>query len=215
MSAASKSETLLKALNDAPVVAILRRPKIDLQFCIETLISSGIRLIEITMDSNQAESFLRSKKPDKTVFYGAGTVTTVDLAKKALFAGAQFFVTPNFNPDVIHFAREHGVPICTGAMTPTEIFSARSAGADAIKVFPAGTLGAQYFREIRGPLPDIPLIATGGITVANAASFFDAGVMAVGVGSALIPKDNRKESKEAIAQVAEKLLAAARKSDKG
>jgi 2-dehydro-3-deoxyphosphogluconate aldolase/(4S)-4-hydroxy-2-oxoglutarate aldolase len=208
--AASISETLLRALKDAPVMAILRRPKINLQFCVETLINSGIRLIEITMDSDQAEPFLRSKKPNKTIFFGAGTITTVDVAKKALFAGAQFFVTPNFNREVIHFAREHGVPIFAGAMTPTEIFAAHDVGADAIKVFPAGTLGAQYFREIRGPLPYIPLIATGGITTANAASFFQAGVIAVGVGSALIPKDDRKESTAAIAEVAQLLLAASR-----
>jgi 2-dehydro-3-deoxyphosphogluconate aldolase/(4S)-4-hydroxy-2-oxoglutarate aldolase len=208
---ASISGPLFRALKDAPVVAILRRPKIDLQFCVEALISSGIRLIEITMDSDQAEPLLRSKKPNKTIFFGAGTITTMDRAKKALFAGAQFFVTPNFNPEVIHFAREHGVPIFAGAMTPTEIFAAYNAGANAIKVFPAGTLGAQYFREIRGPLADIPLVATGGITVANAASFFEAGAIAVGVGSVLIPKDDRIESAQAIAKVAEQLLAASRK----
>src|ERR1700758_2822974 len=199
---------LLTALKDAPVVAILRRPKIDIQRCVNVLVENGIRFIEITMESEQAESFLRSTKQQETdrVTFGAGTVTTLALAKKAKFAGAKFLVTPNFNPEVIRFAREHELPIFCGAMTPTEIFQAHEAGADAVKVFPAGTLGPQYFKELRGPFPDIPLLATGGIGTSNAALFFEAGATAIGVGSALIPKDNEQESFQASAEAARELL---------
>ena len=97
-------------------------------------------------------------------------------------------------------------------MTPTEIFQAHEAGADAVKVFPAGTLGPQYFKELRGPFPDIMLVATGGVGISNASLFFEVGANAIGVGSALIPKDNQEESIQACAEAARRLLAAARKS---
>jgi 2-dehydro-3-deoxyphosphogluconate aldolase/(4S)-4-hydroxy-2-oxoglutarate aldolase len=203
--------TLLKELKNAPVVAILRRPKIDLQRCVKLLIENGIRFIEITIDSEDAESFLRSTKQHETdqATFGAGTLTTLALAKKAIFAGAKFLVTPNFNPEVIRFARDHELPIFSGAMTPTEVFAAHEAGAHAVKLFPAGALGPQYLKELRGPFPDIPILATGGIGLSNAALFFEAGATAIGVGSALGPKDNQPESFQACAEVARKLLLAA------
>ncbi len=208
-----KSRTLLAILKSAPVVAILRRPKVDIQRCVNLLIESGVRFIEITMESENAESFLRSTKQHESdqVTFGAGTVTTLALAKKAIFAGAKFLVTPNFNPEVIRFARDHELPIFCGAMTPTEIFAAHETGADAVKIFPAGTLGPQYFRDLRGPFPDIPFLATGGIGTSNAALFFEAGATAIGVGGALVPKDNQQESFQACAEMARKLLAAAAK----
>jgi 2-dehydro-3-deoxyphosphogluconate aldolase/(4S)-4-hydroxy-2-oxoglutarate aldolase len=205
------TRTLLTILKKAPVVAILRRPKVDIQRCVELLSESGIRFIEITMDSEDAESFLRSTKQHANdhVTFGAGTVTTLVLAKKAIFAGAKFLVTPNFNPEVIRFARDHELPIFCGAMTPTEIFAAHETGADAIKVFPAGALGPQYMKELRGPFPEIPFLATGGVGISNASLFFEAGATAIGVGSALVPKDNRSESFQACGEMARELLAAA------
>ena len=207
-------QIMLTALKNAPVVAILRRPKIDLQRCVNVLIENGIRFIEITMESDQAEPFLRSTKQQEKdrVIFGAGTVTTLALAKKAKFAGAKFLVTPNFNPEVIRFALDHELPIFCGAMTPTEIFQAHEAGADAVKVFPAATLGPQYFKELRGPFPDITLVATGGVGISNAALFFEAGANAIGVASALIPKDSQEESMQACAEAARRLLAAAGKA---
>jgi 2-dehydro-3-deoxyphosphogluconate aldolase / (4S)-4-hydroxy-2-oxoglutarate aldolase len=214
MEGAMNPQILLTALKNAPVVAILRRPKIDLQRCVNVLIENGIRFIEITMESDQAEPFLRSTKQQEKdrVIFGAGTVTTLALAKKAKFAGAKFLVTPNFNPEVIRFALDHELPIFCGAMTPTEIFQAHEAGADAVKVFPAATLGPQYFKELRGPFPDITLVATGGVGISNAALFFEAGANAIGVASALIPKDSQEESMQACAEAARRLLAAAGKA---
>jgi 2-dehydro-3-deoxyphosphogluconate aldolase/(4S)-4-hydroxy-2-oxoglutarate aldolase len=205
-------QNFLIELKTTPVIAILRRPKVDVQICVKLLVESGIRFIEMTMDSEQAEGFLRSTKQtenDKVIF-GAGTVTTLALAKKAIFAGAKFLVSPNFNPEVVRFAREHDLPICCGAMTPTEIFAAYAAGADAIKVFPACTVGHQYFKELRRPFPDIPLIATGGINVSNASLYFEAGADAIGVGSALIPRENRPDLFQECAEAARKLLAVSR-----
>jgi 2-dehydro-3-deoxyphosphogluconate aldolase/(4S)-4-hydroxy-2-oxoglutarate aldolase len=203
-------QNFLTELKAAPVIAILRRPKVEVQVCVKLLIESGIRFIEMTMESQQVEDFLRSTKQmesDKVIF-GAGTVTTLSLAKKAIFAGAKFLVSPNFNPEVVRFAREHDLPICCGAMTPTEIFAAHAAGADAIKVFPAGTVGHQYFKELRGPFPDIPLVATGGINASNAPFYFQAGADAIGVGSALIPSENRQDLIQECIETARKLLAA-------
>ncbi len=112
------------------------------------------------------------------------------------------------NPEVIGVARAHQVPIFSGAMTPTEIFSAYQAGAEVIKVFPAATLGSGYFKELRGPFPEIPLMATGGITVENASDFFVAGATALGVGSSLNLRDETPASIAACQEVARKLLAA-------
>jgi 2-dehydro-3-deoxyphosphogluconate aldolase/(4S)-4-hydroxy-2-oxoglutarate aldolase len=201
---------LAEALQAAPVVAILRRPQIDVYACVGMLFGRGIRLIEMTMDSAGAADVIRNVRRPAGAMFGAGTVTHPSLAEEALAAGADFLVSPNFHPDVIAISRAHGIPIFTGAMTPTEIYNAMAAGADYIKVFPAGTLGPKYFREILGPLASARLVATGGVTPDNAPEFFAAGVQAVGVGGALIPK--RSEDFEACAAAADRLLEAARKA---
>jgi 2-dehydro-3-deoxyphosphogluconate aldolase / (4S)-4-hydroxy-2-oxoglutarate aldolase len=203
---------LLDQLKAAPVVAILRRPKVDLMTCVAALVDAGIRFIEVTIDSPDCLPFLESVagKYDGTLF-GAGTVTTPELAEKAIATGAKFLVTPNTNLEVIQMARAHGVFIFPGAMTPTEIFSAYQGGADVIKVFPAATLGSSYFKEIRGPFPQIPLMATGGITIQNAADFFAAGANALGVGGSLALEDATPGSIAACQAAAGKLLAAANK----
>jgi 2-dehydro-3-deoxyphosphogluconate aldolase / (4S)-4-hydroxy-2-oxoglutarate aldolase len=193
-------------VNEAPVVGIVRRPKVDPVRCIEHLFQVGIRLVEITMDTAGAVDVLetlRSHVPSDALL-GAGTVTDVARAKAALAAGARFIVTPNLNLDVIRIAREHGVPIMPGAMTPSEIWNAAAAGADYVKVFPASTLGPGFFREIRGPFAEIPLMATGGVNVENARDFIAFGVDAIGVGGALIPKAN--DEFERCGEIAQRLL---------
>jgi 2-dehydro-3-deoxyphosphogluconate aldolase / (4S)-4-hydroxy-2-oxoglutarate aldolase len=200
---------LLADLRAAPVVAILRRPRVDIAVCARALLGAGVRFIEVTIDSPGAISFLESAATDfKGALFGAGTVTLPDLAEKAIQAGARFLVTPNFNPEVIGVARSHGIPIFSGAMTPTEIFSAYQGGAEVIKVFPAATLGSAYFKELRGPFPEIPLMATGGINVDNAPDFFVAGATALGVGSSLTLKDETPAAVAACQEVARRLLAA-------
>jgi 2-dehydro-3-deoxyphosphogluconate aldolase / (4S)-4-hydroxy-2-oxoglutarate aldolase len=179
-------------VNEAPVVAIVRRPKVDPARCVEHLFQAGIRLVEITMDTEDAEQILKSLGPSvpSKALLGAGTVTDLVRAEAALAAGATFFVTPNFDLEVIRLARANGVPIMPGAMTPTEIWNAAAAGADYVKVFPASALGPGFFRELRGPFAHIPLMATGGINLENARDFIANGVEALGVGGALIPKSN-------------------------
>ena len=200
---------LLTGLEAAPLVAILRRPRLDIDVCAGALIEAGVRFVEVTIDSPGAVSFLESAaKKFKEGLFGAGTVTIPELAEKAIRAGARFLVTPNFNPDVIRVARSRQIPIFSGAMTPTEIFAAYEAGAEVIKVFPAATLGSAYFKELRGPFPDIPLMATGGITGDNAPAFFAAGATALGVGGSLTLKDETPASVAACQEAARKLLVA-------
>src|SRR5260370_32888130 len=121
---------LFPILKNAPVIAILRRPKVDIQRCVKLLIENGIRFIEITMESVDAESFLRSTKQHETgqVSFGAGTVTPLALAKKAMFAAAKFLVTPNFNPEVIRFARDHHLPRFFVPLTPPHTFPPHETG---------------------------------------------------------------------------------------
>jgi 2-dehydro-3-deoxyphosphogluconate aldolase / (4S)-4-hydroxy-2-oxoglutarate aldolase len=200
---------LLADLRAAPLVAILRRPRVDIGTCARVLLEAGVRFIEVTIDSPGAIPFLESAAEDLNGgLFGAGTVTVPELAEEAIQAGAQFLVTPNFNPEVIRIAHSHQIPVFSGAMTPTEIFSAYQAGADVIKVFPAATLGSAYFKELRGPFPEIPLMATGGVTVDNAPGFFAAGATALGVGGSLNLKDETPAAVTACQEVARRLLAA-------
>jgi 2-dehydro-3-deoxyphosphogluconate aldolase / (4S)-4-hydroxy-2-oxoglutarate aldolase len=193
-------------VSEAPVVAIVRRPKVDPIRCIEHLFQAGIRLVEITMDTANVVEILRSLQSDvpSDALLGAGTVTDVARAEAALAAGAAFLVTPNLDLDVIRLARAHGVAIMPGAMTPTEIWNAAAAGADYVKVFPASTLGPGFFREIRGPFAHIPLMATGGVNLDNAYDFVAFGVDALGVGGALIPKTN--DEFDRCGEIAQRLL---------
>ena len=117
---------------------------------------------------------------------GAGTVLSVPAARRAVDAGAAFLVCPHTDLRLVEWALEHAVPIFPGALTPTEVVRAWDAGATAVKLFPASVVGPAFVREIRGPLPQVPLIPTGGVSADNAGAFISAGAVAVGLGSWLI-----------------------------
>lgn len=117
---------------------------------------------------------------------GAGTVLTVEAAQRAIDAGATFLVMPHLDTEIVRWAADRGVPALPGAATPTEALAGWRAGAAAIKVFPASVLGPGFVRELRGPLPEIPLVPTGGVTAGNAAAFIGAGAAAVGLGGWLL-----------------------------
>jgi 2-dehydro-3-deoxyphosphogluconate aldolase/(4S)-4-hydroxy-2-oxoglutarate aldolase len=204
--------SLSSIVNEAPIVAIVRRPKVDPVRCIEHLFQHGIRLIEITMDTSNAVEVLenfRSRVPANCVL-GAGTVTDVSLAEAALGAGASFIVTPNVDLEVIRTVSGRGVSVMPGALTPTEIWTAAKAGADFVKVFPASAVGPRYFRELRGPFAKIPFMASGGVSLENAAEFIKFGVDALGLGGGLIPKSN--DEFDQCADLAHKLLEVALKA---
>jgi 2-dehydro-3-deoxyphosphogluconate aldolase/(4S)-4-hydroxy-2-oxoglutarate aldolase len=199
-------------VDEAPIIAILRRPKVDPVRCIEYFFQTGIRLIEITMDTAGAVEVLESQRSrvPADALLGAGTVTDVARAEAAIAAGAGFLVTPNLDLEVIRTAHTHSIPVLPGSMTPTEIWNAAKAGADFVKVFPASTLGPGYFREIRGPFAQLHLMASGGINADNAHDFVTSGADAIGVGGALIPKNN--DEFDRCAEMAQRLLEITRKA---
>ncbi|WP_141501911.1 bifunctional 4-hydroxy-2-oxoglutarate aldolase/2-dehydro-3-deoxy-phosphogluconate aldolase [Paenibacillus luteus] len=180
---------MLKLLLQHKIVAILRGIEDkDADAAAQALIDGGIHMMEITMNTNGAAAMIegwRTKFGGKAAV-GAGTVTDVALAEQAVAAGAQYLISPNLDEEVIAFGRERGLSVWPGVMTPTEIVKAWKAGADAVKIFPMGTLGIGYLQEIRGPLNEIPMIATGGVDLHNIADYFKAGANAVGMGSKLV-----------------------------
>ena len=173
---------------DVPVIGIVRG--VEAQFfrnLMDRAFTAGLQAIEITMntrDALQIVSSLRSAVPAGRLL-GMGTVRNRDEAEKAVGAGAMFLVTPNTDIAVIEYAGSCNVPVICGALTPTEVYTAWSAGADMIKVFPCRPFGPGYIRELRGPFDKIPLVAVGGVTAENMNDYFDAGVMAVGASTSL------------------------------
>lgn len=158
----------------------------------------GVTLIEITMSVPGAIDVIKAlaQKYRDEIILGAGTVLDPETARAALLAGAQFIVTPTLNLDVIHLAHRYSAVVVPGAMTPTEILAAWNAGADMVKVFPAAQLGGpEYLKAIRGPLPQILLVPTGGVNLQNAGAFIKAGAAALGVGGELVDKKAVKEKK--------------------
>ena len=150
----------------------------------------GIRLIEITWTVAGAADALRAtqrKLGDALV--GAGSIVSVEMAKDALDAGAQFIVGPNTSAAVLALCRERDVLACAGAMTPTEIVTAYEQGSDVVKVFPAGQLGGpSYIKAVREPLPFIPLMPTGGVNLDNMLDYLRVGAAALGIGGTLLDK---------------------------
>ncbi|BBH21886.1 ketohydroxyglutarate aldolase [Paenibacillus baekrokdamisoli] len=183
---------MLEILQKEKVVAIFRN--IEDQYAdqaAEALLAGGITMMEITMNTEGAAGMIsrwRDKYGDQASI-GAGTVLDLDMAKEAVAAGSQFLISPNLDEAVVDYGLKKGVSVWPGVMTPTEIVRAWKSGAEAVKVFPMGTLGWKYLAEIRAPLDKIPMMATGGVDLDNIADYFKAGVCAVGMGSKLVNLD--------------------------
>lgn len=157
----------------------------------QALLEGGITRLEFTLTNADATNVItevRREFGDRLVV-GAGTVLDAQQAHASIDAGAQFLVTPALLPHVITVARERQVPVACGAYTPTEILTAWRLGADLVKVFPASSLGPGYIKDVRGPLPNIPLVPTGGVNVNNCAAFLTAGAYTVAIGSQLVSKE--------------------------
>ena len=156
----------------------------------EALRKGGVNVLEITLTVPGALDIIRAlaDKRHEGVLVGAGTVLDADTAAAAIWSGADFVVSPITDPGMIAACRAHDTFVAPGAFTPTEIVSAWDKGADVVKVFPATSVGPQYFRDLKGPLPQIRLMPTGGVTIENAKDFIKAGAVAVGIGTALVDK---------------------------
>jgi 2-dehydro-3-deoxyphosphogluconate aldolase/(4S)-4-hydroxy-2-oxoglutarate aldolase len=186
-----KIEVFEKML-ESRVVAVLR--KIDTTKVVplaKALVDGGINSIEITMDTEnalQAIADVRKALGDK-IAVGAGTVLDPEAGRAAMLAGAQFLVAPTLNVDLIRLGNRYGRMVVPGCMTPTEIQQACEAGADVIKVFPAGVVTANFFKNVLGPLDHITLMATGGVSIDNAKEYRAKGVDVLGVGGNLVDKE--------------------------
>ncbi len=174
------------------VVAIGRRIAADAAPGVaEALAASGVLAFELTLNDPEADA-LRAIESAAAVAeglglgIGAGTVLSIDAARRAVDAGATFLVMPHLDHGIVSWAAERGIPAFPGCATPTEVLAAWRAGAAAIKVFPASSLGPSFVRELRGPFPAIPLVPTGGVTVDTIPAYIAAGAVAVGLGSWLV-----------------------------
>jgi 2-dehydro-3-deoxyphosphogluconate aldolase/(4S)-4-hydroxy-2-oxoglutarate aldolase len=206
--------TLPEAITGPGVVAVARRIPAEAVLAIgAALLAGGIRALELTLDAPEDDALRAIERAaagdgaDGTragegLAIGAGTVRSVDAARRAVDAGATFLVSPHLDASIVRWASARGIPVLSGAMTPTEVLAGWTAGAAAIKVFPASAVGPGFIRELRGPFPDIPLQPTGGVTVENAADYIRAGAVAVGMGSWLFAGGRDEISQRAAAAVA-------------
>lgn len=202
-------QEISERIQEERIFVILRKiPSEKLIPLTEALFEGGIRAIEVTFNTpgapHQLELLIRHFS--SRLLIGAGTIMNKEEAKDALQIGAQFLVSPHVSLPMIREARKKEKIAIAGAMTPTEIQLAHEAGADLIKLFPAGTLGEEYFRQIRGPFDKISFVAVGGITQKNITPFSQAGAVAFGIGSAiveygLVEKNNFDEIKERARQM--------------
>jgi 2-dehydro-3-deoxyphosphogluconate aldolase/(4S)-4-hydroxy-2-oxoglutarate aldolase len=176
-------------LERSRVVAIMRHtdPAAALR-TVEALVAGGVCAIEVTFNSRGVLDMLESihREFGDGVLLGAGTVLDLDSANQALVSGARFIVSPHTDPDLVSTLAERNVPCLPGAFTATEVLTAWRSGAAVVKLFPAGSAGVSYLKDLRGPLNDIPLLPTGGVTLDNAATFMAAGAWGLGIGSALV-----------------------------
>lgn len=182
--------SLQEDLYSSRIIAIVRgiaEPLLD--DTAKALQAGGVKFIEVTMNTEGAlQAISRWRTSLAGVHVGAGTVLNLRDAERAIAAGATYLISPNVDVEVIRYACQHQVEVWPGAMTPTEIELAYRHGATAVKLFPAGSLGAPYLREVRGPLSHIPLIATGGIHLDNAEQFLQAGAVGLGIGGNLVDR---------------------------
>lgn len=187
----SKAAVLLQLTAEGLVPVIRAESAAIALRIVEALVDGGIRTLEITMTVPDAMGAI-GRVADRfgaSVLLGAGTITSRALAEAAIDAGAEFLVTPCVVPEVLAVAKERGVAVLPGAITPTEVFTAWSLGGDIIKIFPASNVGgASYLKALKGPFPQIPLCPTGGVNLQTIGDFVRAGAVAVGVGGELVSR---------------------------
>jgi 2-dehydro-3-deoxyphosphogluconate aldolase / (4S)-4-hydroxy-2-oxoglutarate aldolase len=179
----------VRAIEACGVVAVIRmKEREKLKAVVDALGEGGVRALEITMTVPGAIQLIEQLAPTlpEGFLLGAGTILDPETARLAILAGAQFVVGPVFRPEVVAMCHRYDVAAMPGCFTPTEILAAWEAGADVVKVFPATALGPAFFKDVRGPLPQVKLMPTGGVSLDNAGDWIAAGAVAVGVGTALL-----------------------------
>lgn len=182
----------LKSFKRLPILGILRGVDKDvIDSLTEAMVSSGLKTVEITMNTKDAPDCIKSmvKAAKGRLTIGAGTVLTVDAMQEALDAGATFIVMPTLVPEVMEYCAKKSIPAFPGALTPQEIYNAWRAGAAMVKVFPSKFFGPSYIKEIKGPFQDIELLACGGVTPDNIKDHFSSGASAVAFGGSIFKKE--------------------------
>jgi 2-dehydro-3-deoxyphosphogluconate aldolase/(4S)-4-hydroxy-2-oxoglutarate aldolase len=205
-------EEVLQQIRKVALVPVIRASSADLAIKAAAAIEAGgVSLLEVTMTVPGAIDVIGAviKSSQGRVLVGAGTVLDAETARACIIAGAQFIVSPALNRGTIELCRRYSVAVIPGALTPTEIVTAWEAGADIVKVFPCGALGGpRYLSVLKGPLPQIELIPTGGVSLSNAADYLSAGACALGVGSDLVDSSAlAKGNMEIITENAKKYVA--------
>ncbi|MEV4555480.1 bifunctional 4-hydroxy-2-oxoglutarate aldolase/2-dehydro-3-deoxy-phosphogluconate aldolase [Kitasatospora sp. NPDC049285] len=181
------TQQLRAELTEQPVIAVVRAPVIpDAVALCEALAEGGIGWTELTFTTPEVTRHL-ARAAAAGCRVGVGTVLTAAQAREGIEAGAAFLVTPGLRPAVAEVAREAGVPVVMGALTPSEVADALDLGAAAVKIFPAKAFGPGYFKDLRGPYPTVPLVASGGVNAGNAKAFMDHGALAVCAGTDVVP----------------------------
>ena len=191
-------EKTIQTIREEKLIAIVRgiKPELCLKV-VQALYDGGIRLAEITYDQKNPQTWIQTAESIQVIaecfegrmLVGAGTVTSVELVEMTYTHKGQFIISPDTDVDVIKRTRELGMVSLPGAMTPSEIKAAYNAGADFVKLFPAGNLGSGYLKAIKAPLNNIPILAVGGISDKNIAEFLAAGAEGFGIGGNLAKKE--------------------------
>ena len=192
-------EQTLKTIREVGVVPVVRAESADEAMkIVEAILAGGVNILEITMTVPGAIGVMEevSRRFGGEVLLGAGTVLDAETARQAILAGAEFVVSPSTDLDLIRLCRRYSKPVMPGALTPTEVVQAWQSGADVVKIFPCGNVGGpKYIKALKGPLPQIEMIPTGGVNLDTTADFIRAGAMAVCVGSALVDRKAVKEGR--------------------
>jgi 2-dehydro-3-deoxyphosphogluconate aldolase/(4S)-4-hydroxy-2-oxoglutarate aldolase len=210
-------EEVVRKVGDSGIIPVVRASSADeAQRVVDIICSAGIQVIEVTMTVPGAPAVIRevTRQYSGKVLTGAGTVLTKEQAKHCLDAGAEFLVSPGLSPAVLHAAAAEKKLAIPGALTPTELMSARSEGARLVKIFPCGNVGGpKYLKSLKAPFPDAQLIPTGGVNVSNAAEYIAAGAFALGIGADLVDlKALRQGQAEKILEGARALVEAVRQA---
>lgn len=195
-------QTVLQTIGRSKVISIIRgieheaAPEV-----ITALKKGGISCLEVTMNTNQSLAIIEQARNDESLFVGAGTVLDVNMARESIRAGAQFVLSPLLDTKVIEYCLSHDVLPVPGVFTPTELYRAHCAGAPLLKIFPAGSAGPQFIKDLLGPFKGMKLLPVGGVSLENTAAFMQAGSFAVGVGSYLAnPELSKRKDWETITQ---------------
>ena len=196
-----KKAEVIQQIKDTGVIPVVRATSADEAMrAIDAIREGGISVLEITMTVPGAIKVIEqvSQRYGKDAVVGAGTVLDPEIAEACISSGAQFVVSPALNLETIACCRKLDVAVMPGALTPTEVVQAWNAGADFVKVFPAGAVGgASYLKALKAPLPQIELVPTGGVTIVTAADFIRAGAAALGVGTDLVDIEALREGQAA------------------